>query len=133
MATLFELAFANGDLVSIQVSPGVWDLSVVADNEAVIQDSTLNLNLQQGFNQYCPDSGWDIMRFYRADLSQADIDEICRQVKRLIEAVDFVISGTCTYLGFNQVGSQFEQRFNVSAVTTFGTLEVPFALGGSST
>ena len=132
MATLFELAFANGDLVPVQVSPGVWDLAVVSDNEAVIQDATLNLNLQKGFNQYFPDAGWDLLKFYKADLAQADIDEICREVKLLAERIDFVVSATCTYLGQNQVGSQFEQAFKVTAVTTFGTLEVPFALGGAS-
>jgi hypothetical protein len=134
MNTLTELAYnaAAGDLVVVEtpLGSGVFDLSVVGDSEAVNQDAALNLNLQSGFNQYTPDAGWDIFRYLNANLTQTDIEDICKQIKRLMERIDFVTGATCTYLGSQQVGSQYIQIFDVRAMTTFGTIKVPYALGG---
>ena len=134
-ATLTDLAFnvALGDLAVVEnpVGSGIFDLSIVSDSEAVNQDAALNLNLQVGFNQYSPDTGWDIFKHLNANLTQTDIDEICKQVSRLMERIDFVVSATCTYLGSSQVGSQYVQLFKVTATTTFGTIQVPYALGGA--
>lgn len=132
MATITDLAFVDGDVVAVNVSPGVWDLAVVEDNELVIQLAGLNLNLQRGFNQYSPDAGWDLFKYLGADLSQVDIDEISRQVKQLTENLSFVVSAKCTYLGFVPVGRQSLHTFQVSAQTTFGTASIPYALGVAS-
>jgi len=131
--TLTDLAFSNGDLVVIQVSPGVYDLSTVTDNQAVEQGAGLTLNLQLGFNQYSPTEGWDVFRWLKANITSSDVAEICKQVKRLMERIDFVVEATCTYLGSQQEGPTEEtQMFNIKLRTTFGTTEIPFALGGAS-
>lgn len=126
MATLTDLLFVAGDFAL--TSSG--DLSLTFDNEAIAQVANLNLALQIGFNQYTPSAGWDWMRYEKANLTQVDFDAICLEVKRMLEGLDFVISAECTYLGSDKIASQNEQIFDVSAQTIFGTLDVPFALGG---
>lgn len=131
--TLTDLAFSNGDLVEVQVSPGVYDLSTVTDNQAVQQGAGLTLNLQTGFNQYSPTEGWNIFQYLNANISSTDVAEICKEVKRLMERIDFVVEATCTYLGSQQEGPTEEtQMFSVKIRTTFGTTELPLALGGAS-
>ena len=128
MTSLVDLRFDPlvGDLV---LSNG--DLETVSDNEAIQQNAYLGLTLQIGFNQYYPDAGWNWMRFAKANLAPAEIQEIIRQIKVLVEEMDFVVAAVPTYLGFQPAGqSQFEHIFDVKITSTFGTISVPAALGG---
>ena len=133
MPTFTDFAFQDGDLVPIEIAPGVFDLATVSDNEALEQDCLLNLNLQIGFNQYFPDDGWDVLGTLKGDLTPDTITKIASQVKRVVERVDFVKAATCTFLGSNRVGSgQTELVFQITADTTLGPLVLPFVLGGGS-
>lgn len=130
MSTLTELAFESGDLKVVEVAPGIFDLATVSDNEAIVQDALINLNLQKGHNLYFTSTGWSYYRHLKGSMSVDDVHEIIKDVKALFEDIDFVDSAEVTYEGSTQVGSQYEHAFTVSAVTAFGPLVLPFAVGG---
>lgn len=129
MATLTELAFKDGDLVPIEVAPGVWDLLVVEDNEAIQQDAGLGLSLQRGQNQYDPTAGWNIFQFLKGTMEVSDIHQVCIEVRRLLENLDFVQSATCEFQGMSQVGAQTEFVFKAMATTQLGPVVLPFSIG----
>ena len=101
-----------------------------SDSEAIIQDALINLNLQKGHNFYSLDSGWSYYRHTKGSMTVDDVHEIIKEVKALFEDIDFVTSAEVTYNGSEQIGSQYEHAFTVSAVTAFGPLVLPFAVGG---
>lgn len=128
MATLIDLRF-DPNLGDFVVTNG--DIATIGDNAAMQQNVYLGLTLQVGFNQYAPDAGWNWMRYAKANLLPDDIKEISRQIKTLVEAMDFVVVADVTYVGFQPAGgAQAEHIFDVKTTTTFGTISVPAALGG---
>jgi len=126
------------NLVDLMFDPSTCDLVVengdiktVSDNEVVQQKAYLGITLQIGFNQYYPDDGWDWMKYSKATIGADDVKEIVAKIKSLCEEMDFVVSATPVYIGYQPVGSsQGEHIFDVKITSTFGTISVPAALGG---
>lgn len=138
MPTLVDLAFEDGDLVPIEVAPGIYDLKIVCDNAALSQTLGLFLNTHLGHNQYCPDVGWNLFGNLKNDAGRTRILGVCKEIKSLAETLDYVVSAKCEYQGYNLLDSQYEHIFKVSCETYFGPVMLAYALGdpaqaGSST
>ena len=128
MSTVTDLSFVNGDLELIEVSPGVFDVATVSDNAAVVQAVALQLDLQRGVNQYFPSSGWDLMRWQGADLSQSDADELCADIRKMLLRIAYVTDAEVSYLG----NTSDEADVAISVTSRFGTESILYSLGGLS-
>lgn len=120
--SIVTAAFADGDFV---VRNGTFVL--VRDGEAIRQNTDLGLRLQLGLNQYFTNAGWDWMRFQNAPLTDEDVDEIISQIRTLCESQSDVLSASVTYLGHQED----EASFDIVMDTAYGTVQLPYSLGGA--
>ena len=127
-ATVTDLAFDDGDFVLVEVSPGVFDLATVSDTAAVVQAVRLLLDTQKGVNQYAPSAGWNLMHWINADLPDSDADQICDDLRTMIQGMPFVTGVEVAYLGV----IDDEPIFSIMVSTRFGTDTITYSLGSLS-